>query len=284
MTEKLSCFGGDSVWAFRTLRDGKPRTVGLLVLWAGQVGEPTISVAVEVGRCWHLPFVGPCSAHGKVVFLDIGAGRVLVFQVEGEHGELVFCGNANVAASALAFWLTGEAAVSLLASDGVATLSLESLVCSVGGSWEVESAWRITPAPQDFSIEMGVDRVPVVRVDTLNSYQFTVGPALQAPEIFDSCRRKACRITPAEAEGDPAGIRVSSCNRFHGGLPQTCAVDLQLARNKFSFIRTAVPTDFVRHPGGIEKLPACHWDGRDFVAVMPLTSVEFAKPLGVNHE
>jgi hypothetical protein len=268
------------VFAFRTLRDGQGKTIGLLVLWT-RPGAPTAGIAVEVARRWRVPFVGPCSAQGKVVFVDIGAGRVFVFQVEEERGELVFCGNANVAASALAFWLTGGSAVSLLASDGMATLSADSMVRSGDGRWEVESAWRIKPDPRDFSIEIGVDGVPVARVDTLNSYQFTVGPELQAPETFDSCRQKACRITPAATVGDPAYVRVSSCNRFHGGLPQTCGVDLQLARYKFPFIQTAVPTDFVRHPGGVERLPACHWEGREFVALMPRTSVEFAEPLRI---
>ena len=230
---------------------------------------------MQIARAWRVPFDGPCAAHGKVVFLDVHTGRVVTFQVDGEHGEAVFCGNANVAAAAFAAWTRGESSLALSATDGSTTISLESTVQVAGDYWEVESAWRIIPHPEDFSTEAGFAEVPLARVDTLNHYQFSVGPKLVAPARFDSCRRKGCRITPAEMPE----VQVSTCERFHGALPQTGAISLQLARDLFPFIRSAVPSDMVRHPAGVEKLPACHWENHDFVAVMPRTSVEFAKPL-----
>lgn len=263
------------VAAFLTLRDRSPRTVGLLVLKSCVDVGSLVGDAMDIARTWRVPFSGPCAARGKVVFLDLVAGKMVVVQVEGQRGEAVLCGNAYVAGTALASLLCGKTVVSLEATDGDATMTLESEVSRAGGGHDVQSYWRVKTHPEDFAVEVGQGCAPVARVETLNSYEFSVGPRLASPVMFDSYRQKACRIIP----GDVPELQVCSCNRFHGALPQTCAVDLQLARSVFSFIGGAVPSDTVRHPGGVEKLPACYWDHRDFVAVMPCTSVKFAEPI-----
>ena len=248
--------------------------MGLLVTWEGSGRPPAPGDAVAVGAIFGTPFIGPCAAHGKVVFLDVRAGHVIVFQVEGERVEQVFCGNANVAAGAMAFLVQGQVAVALGATDGIAAVGLEMEVQPAGDCWHVESAWRVTPRADDFSTGWDQEQRPVARVDALNQYEFSVGPKLEVPVKFDSCRRKGCRITP----GPVPRLQVSTCGRFHGALPQTGAISLQMARSAFPFIGEAVRGDTVEHPGGLERLPECRRNGRDYLAVMPATMVEFAEP------
>lgn len=267
--------GDGRVAAFRTLRDGKVRTVGFVVVLPESHRPPGPELALAVAEALSTPFEGPCAAYGKIVFLNVRDGRVQVFQVEGDQGERVFCGNANVAAAAIAALIRGERELALLATDGIATVCLETTVQSFGAKWYVESAWRITPHLDEYSVSWDANQHPVARIDALNDYEFSVGSKLDNAARFESCRRKACRITP----GMIPEVQVSTCGRIHGALPQTGAISLQLARAVFPFILEAVPSEIVSHPSGLEKLPSCHWEDKDYVAVMPGTSVEFAKPI-----
>jgi hypothetical protein len=262
--------GGRGVIAFRTMRDGKPRTVGLIIV--GPHGSA--ATAANAAQRWHVPqnFQMGCTAFGKVVFLDIERAAVQAFQLSNNKAEQVWCGNAYAAAAGFAALYIGCDTVSLVAKRNDRTVDITAAVKRpVEGRASIEALWRIRPRCSDFVFEPGQE--PVAGVSVLNTYQFTVGPKLTRAIEVNDCTKKHCRIIP----GEIAEVQVSTCGRIHGAIPQTGALSLQIARLVFTFIQAAVPTDTIKHAAGVERLPVCRWQGGEFVATMPITGLELVE-------
>jgi hypothetical protein len=262
------------VSAFRTLRDGVTRTTGLVAVLPDDAVQPTAADATALSLSMRASFAGPAAASGKVAFVLPRHRLILVFQTRDGQAEPVMCGNANVAAVALMAKLSGTTGNSFTAADSASSAVLETRTLRNGNLISVESNWRIKPTDEHFALEWDDSGTLSARVSALNDYAFSVGPKLSAPIRTCDFRRKFCRITPARI----TEVQVSTCGRFHGALPQTAAINLQLAREKFEFIRTAVPDPIVRHAGGSEILPECRWDGAEYIVDMPTTEVELALP------
>jgi hypothetical protein len=89
------------------------------------------------------------------------------------------------------------------------------------------------------------------------------------------CGEKYCYI---ERDGPLPRVRIATCGRWHGALPQTGAMALAIARQALPHIAEVIPSGLVMHAQGVETLPPCVSRRGVLQMEMPETDVKFTDP------
>jgi hypothetical protein len=146
---------------------------------------------------------------------------------------------------------------------------------STGEGFSVQTVWNLDS--NSIAVQGAVSPAKTwAQVDGINNYTIIVVDSL--PTVLPRARCCGDKTCFVERNGAIPRIRIASCGRWHGALPQTGAIALAIARRALPFIKDAIPTGVVSHAGGVEPLPNCIWK-RSFIHVeIPETEVLFAVP------
>jgi len=264
--------GATAAWATR--RDGSVRTTGLALISA-DLPPGSLELAELIGRRFRSDFAVTPAASGKICIIGVESKSASLFQIKDGFAEAVHCGNAVCATAAAIFMFTGKKTCSLRIKHPTKPIQVNATVMTTGEGFSAQTVWNLES--NSIGVQGAVSSAKTwARVDGINSYTIIIVDSL--PTVLPQTRCCGDKICFVERNGAIPRIRVASCGRWHGALPQTGAIALAIARRALPFIADAIPTGVVSHAGGDEALPNCIWK-RSFIHVeIPETEILFAAP------
>jgi hypothetical protein len=138
--------------------------------------------------------------------------------------------------------------------------------------FQVLATWEI-PQP---TVEVSWSE-NTARVTGLNNFELRhVDRFPRDPELTAECEDKIIFIR--KDESFPT-VKVSTCGRWHGALPQTGAAALAIAKATVPFAAELFSSDTVMHSAGVERLPKCTSTNGLFSIQIPRVNVEFRLPI-----
>jgi hypothetical protein len=170
---------------------------------------------------------------------------------------------------------TGKKTCSLRIHHPAKPIQVNATVMRTGEAFSVRTVWDL----DSNSIEIQGANSPSktwARVDGINNYTIIVVDSL--PTVLPRTRCCSEKICFVERNGAIPRVRIASCGRWHGALPQTGAIALAIARGAFQFIADAIPSGVLSHAGGVETLPTCVRKRGVIHVEIPETEVLFAAP------
>ena len=261
--------------AWATRRNAALKTTGIAIV-SDSIASANPQLASLAGATFRPDFGGTPAAYGKVSLVNTRDDTAALYQLRKASVEMVHCGNGLSASLAALSAVTGKRRCQLHIEHPSDPFYITGRVQQNGDVFSVRSVWHLDAS----RIRVHATRsgaTALAHVTGVNSY--TIAVVAELPEtvpVFRTCGEKICFV---QCVGPLPRVRVASCGRWHGALPQTCAVALAIARQVLPFMIDVIPSGAVVHADGVETLPTCVWKGDSIHAAIPETDVQFSTPL-----